>query len=150
MSLLSVILVMKSNLTSLPPVKQKSIYEFYEIIKRLTNYKIFLKTRVMILKSIVRSRLTYSCQTWNLTVTQTNKINSTYIQMLRKLVQNGSKQKTSVMFTQTSESCRYVNLKTFTLTLQDNKKATLDILLDNQTNVLQNDYFQCKQTNQSW
>ena len=80
--------------------------EFYEIIKRLTNYKIFLKTRVMILNSIVRSRLTYSCQTWNLTVTQMNKINSTYIQMLRKLVQNGSKQKTSVMFTQTSESCR--------------------------------------------
>ena len=68
--------------------------EFYEIIKRLTNYKIFLKTRVMILKSIVRSRLTYSCQTWNLTVTQMNKINSTYIQMLRKLVQIGSKQKT--------------------------------------------------------
>ena len=68
--------------------------KFYEIIKRLTNYKIFLKTRVMILNSIVRSRLTYSCQTWNLTVTQMNKINSTYIQMLRKLVQIGSKQKT--------------------------------------------------------
>ena len=31
--------------------------KFYEIIKRLTNYKIFLKTRVMILNSIVRSRL---------------------------------------------------------------------------------------------
>ena len=68
--------------------------KLYEIIKRLTNYKIFLKTRVMILNSIVRSRLTYSCQTWNLTVTQMNKINSTYIQMLRKLVQIGSKQKT--------------------------------------------------------
>ena len=65
--------------------------KFYEIIKKLTNYKIFLKTRVMILNSIVRSRLTYSCQTWNLTATQMNKINSTYIQMLRKLVQNGSK-----------------------------------------------------------
>ena len=65
--------------------------KFYEIIKRLTNYKIFLKTRVIIINSIVRSCLTYSCQTWNLTVTQMNKINSTYIQMLRKLVQNGSK-----------------------------------------------------------
>ena len=34
--------------------------KFYEIIKRLTNYKIFLKTRVMIINSIVRSCLTYS------------------------------------------------------------------------------------------
>ena len=36
----------------------------YEIIKKLTNFKIHLSTRVMIFNSLVRSRLTYSCQTW--------------------------------------------------------------------------------------
>ena len=41
--------------------------KFYEIIKKLTNYKIYLNTRVMILNSIVRNCLTYSCQTWNVT-----------------------------------------------------------------------------------
>lgn len=63
--------------------------KFYELIKKLTNYNIYLKTRILILNSIVRSRLTYSCQMWNLTQVQMNKINSTYIQMLRKFVRNG-------------------------------------------------------------
>ena len=65
--------------------------KFYELIKKFTNFRINLKTRVLIVNSIVRSRLTYSCQTWTLTQPQMNKINSTYIQMLRKLVRNGSK-----------------------------------------------------------
>lgn len=65
--------------------------KFYELIKTFTNFRINLKTRVLIVNSIVRSRLTYSCQTWTLTQAQMNKINSTYIQMLRKLVRNGSK-----------------------------------------------------------
>ena len=65
--------------------------KFYELIKKLTNFRINLKTRVLILNSIVRSRLTYSCQTWTLNQAQMNKINSTYIQMLRKLIRNGSK-----------------------------------------------------------
>ena len=45
----------------------------------------------MILNSIVRSRLTYSCQTWNVTAAQMSRINSTYVQMLRKLIPNGTK-----------------------------------------------------------
>ena len=65
--------------------------KFYEIIKNLTNHKIYLKTRVLVFNSLVRSRLTYSCQTWNANQTQMNKINSIYIGMLRKLVWNGSK-----------------------------------------------------------
>ena len=65
--------------------------KFYELIKKLTNYKIYFKTRVVILNAMVRSRLTYSCQTWNLNQTQLDKMNSTYVQMLRKLVKNGSK-----------------------------------------------------------
>ena len=41
--------------------------KFYEIAKNLLNHKISLITRVKILNSLVRSRLTYSCQTWTLT-----------------------------------------------------------------------------------
>ena len=61
--------------------------------------------------------------------------------MLRKLVKNGSKTEDFRYVYSNERILQNVNLKTFTLTLQDNKKATLDILLDNQTNVLQNDYF---------
>ena len=65
--------------------------KFYELINKLTNYKIHLKTRVLIFNSMVRSRLTYSCQTWNVSTTEMNRINSVYVSMLRKLVRNGSK-----------------------------------------------------------
>ena len=51
--------------------------------KKLTNQKILLKTRVQLLNSLVRSRLTYSCQTWNLTVDQERIINGTYVRFLR-------------------------------------------------------------------
>ena len=64
--------------------------KLYETLKKkLTNMKVRLSTRVLILNSLVRSRLTYSCQTWNLTEVQMQKINSTYVAMLRKLVRNG-------------------------------------------------------------
>ena len=65
--------------------------KFYELIKKLTNRKIYLRTRVLILNTIVRSRLTYSCHTWNLNDAQMNKINSSYINLLRNLINNGHK-----------------------------------------------------------
>ena len=65
--------------------------KFYEIIEKLTNFKIHLNTKVLIFNSLVRSRLTYSCQTWNITQIQMQKINSAYITMLRKLVRGGCK-----------------------------------------------------------
>ena len=40
--------------------------KFNELFKKLTNRKINLHTRVQIMNSIVRSRLVYSCQTWNI------------------------------------------------------------------------------------
>ena len=43
----------------------------------------------MILNSIVRSRLTYSCQTWNLNQRQQQRIQSCYIVMLRKMIRRG-------------------------------------------------------------
>ena len=59
----------------------------------MLNYKIRLHTRVKILTSIVRSRLTYSCQTWNTTSRQTDRINSAYTAMLRKMVKGGYRRK---------------------------------------------------------
>ena len=38
---------------------------------------------------MVRSRLTYSCQTWNINQQQQQRIRSTYINMLRKMVRGG-------------------------------------------------------------
>ena len=53
------------------------------------NQKIHLATRVKILNALVRTRLTYSCQTWNLSQVQANHINATYMSMLRKMVKGG-------------------------------------------------------------
>ena len=46
-----------------------------------------------ILNSIGRSRLAYSCQTWNLTKRQMDRIDSTYTSMLRKMVKGGYRRK---------------------------------------------------------
>ena len=67
--------------------------KFYELSKKLLNYKILIKTRILVLNSMVRSRLTYSCQTWNLTSRQTDRINSVYTSMLRKMVKDGYRRK---------------------------------------------------------
>ena len=44
---------------------------------------------------MVRSRLTYSCQTWNVTARQMERINSTYSTMLRKMIKGGYRRKTN-------------------------------------------------------
>ena len=67
--------------------------KFYELAKKLLNKKILLQTRIYILNAIVRSRLTYSCQTWNLTKRLMDRINSSYISMLRKMVKGGYRRK---------------------------------------------------------
>ena len=45
-----------------------------------------------ILEVMVRSRLTYSCQTWNINQEQMNRVNSTYVNMLRKMIRDRSLQ----------------------------------------------------------
>ena len=65
--------------------------KFYAMGKKLMNYKIFLSTRVKMLNSLVRSRLTYACQTWTLNSRQMERICSTYFGMLRKMIRNGYK-----------------------------------------------------------
>ena len=60
--------------------------KFYEIMKNLTNHRMYLKTRLLVFNSLVRSRLTYSWQTCNDNQTQMNQINFLYTGMLRILV----------------------------------------------------------------
>ena len=57
------------------------------------NKSISLKTRVTLLNSLVRSRLTYGCQVWSLTANQYGLLNATYNRMLRIMVRNGFKRK---------------------------------------------------------
>ena len=67
--------------------------KFYELSKTFMNHNIRITTRIKILNAVVRSRLTYSCQTWNLTAKQRDRINSTYLGMLRKMVKRGYRRK---------------------------------------------------------
>ena len=52
-----------------------------------------LTTRVKILNALIRSRLTYACQTWSLTKRQTTHVNAAYISILRKMVKGGYRRK---------------------------------------------------------
>ena len=63
--------------------------KFNQLSKKLNNRKIFLKTRVCMLNTMVRSRLTYSCQTWNINKQQQQRVQSAYISMLRKMIRGG-------------------------------------------------------------
>ena len=67
--------------------------KFYELSKNFMNSKISLTTRVKVFNSLVRSRLTYSCQTWTLTKRQVSRINSAYVSMLRRIVRGGFRRK---------------------------------------------------------
>ena len=57
------------------------------------NYKITLSKRITLLNALVRYRLTYGCQTWALTAQQKERLSSTYISMLPKLIRGGYKRK---------------------------------------------------------
>ena len=57
------------------------------------NHKIRLKTRVSILNFLVRSRLTFACQTWTLSARHRYLLNSTYCGMLRRMIRNGFNKK---------------------------------------------------------
>ena len=67
--------------------------KFYQLGKKLLNYKILLRTRVKVLNAMVRSRQTYSCQTWKVTARQMERINSSYSSMLRKIIKGGYRRK---------------------------------------------------------
>ena len=67
--------------------------KFYQHGRKFMNKNISLKTRVALLNSLVRSRLTYGCQVWSLTANQYGLLNATYNRMLRIMVRNGFKRK---------------------------------------------------------
>ena len=67
--------------------------KFYEHGKKFMNHRVKLSVRISILNSLVRSRLTYGCQTWILTVAQKDRINAVYYSMIRKMVRGGYKRK---------------------------------------------------------
>ena len=92
--------------------------KYYEHAKKLMNYRINLNTRVKILNALVRSRLSYGCQTWTLNVEQKNKINSFYCGLLRRMVRGGFKRKEDSMAFQRSnkdilEVCKTEEMTTF-------------------------------------
>ena len=62
---------------------------FYKYGRKLMNYKIMLRTRVIILNALVRSRLIYGCQVWTLSRRQIDMLNCIYYKMLRKMVCRG-------------------------------------------------------------
>ena len=63
--------------------------KFYELGKKMMNHRIQLATRVTFLNALVRARLTYSCQTWNLSQIQVDRVSSSYCSLLRKMVKGG-------------------------------------------------------------
>ena len=59
----------------------------------LTDKIIFMSTRVKLLEACVRSRLLYSCQSWELLASELRKLESIWYSFLRKMVKNGFKRK---------------------------------------------------------
>ena len=63
--------------------------KFYALSRNMMNSKINMKTRVMMINSLVRSRLIYGCQTWSCSKNQMNKLNSAYMGYIRRMVKGG-------------------------------------------------------------
>eukprot|EP00111_Clytia_hemisphaerica_P012845 TCONS_00037761-protein len=55
----------------------------------LQNFQINLRVCIFFLNSFVRNRLTYSCQNWNLTSLQYDRLDVTYRMFLRRMVRGG-------------------------------------------------------------
>ena len=68
---------------------QLSRAKFAEKSNLLQNFRIDLRTRISFLNSFVRSRLTYACQNWNLTLAQYERMDVVYRRFLRRMVRNG-------------------------------------------------------------
>ena len=70
-----------------------AVGKFYQHGKKFLNKSISLKTRVLLLNALIRSRLTYACQNWCLTARQRDSLDVTYNKMLRMMVRKGFKRK---------------------------------------------------------
>ena len=99
------------------------------------NFTIRLPTRINILNAVVRSRLTYSCQAWNITARQRNRINSSYTGMLRKMVKGGypRKSETEWNFQLTTIYTTFAKRKILVLLCYANKRNISHTWQDNPT-----------------
>ena len=55
------------------------------------NHKIHLATRVTIYNALIRSQLTYGCQTWTLNSSQLRRLSSFHSGLLQRMVRGGFK-----------------------------------------------------------
>ena len=65
--------------------------KFSEMSNLLQNRRIHIRTRIKFLNSFVRSRLTYSCQNWNLNSHQYEHLDVVYRLFLRRMIRGGFK-----------------------------------------------------------
>ena len=65
--------------------------KFAQLANLLQNNGILLRTRVKFLDSFVRSRLTYSCQNWNINDKQLDRLDVCYRFFLRRMIRGGFK-----------------------------------------------------------
>ena len=70
---------------------QMANVKFVSMTNLLQNQNIYLKTRIKFLNSFIRGRLVYSCQNWNLTTGQSERLNVKYRNFLRRMVRGGFK-----------------------------------------------------------
>ena len=84
--------------------------KFAELENLLTNFKIKLETRMVFYNAYVRSRMTYACQTRNLSDKLKQKLDSAHHQFLRRRVCNGfariDREKEDFRFKFTNEKIR--------------------------------------------
>ena len=67
-----------------------SAYQKWNELKHVfTDKRIYMSTRVKLLEACVRSRLLYSCQSWDLHASEIRKLESIWHGFLRRMVKNG-------------------------------------------------------------
>ena len=76
--------------------------KFAQMSNLLQNHNISLRTRIKFLNSFVRSRLIYSCQNWNLSNIQYDRLDSCYRVFLRRMIRGGFRR-----FDQSADDYRY-------------------------------------------
>ena len=110
---------------------QMALGKFASMSNLLQNHGIHLSTRVKFLNSFVRSRLTYSCQNWNLTTAQFVKLDITYKTLLRRMVRRGSIEliltQASVLRSITKSFIIFAILKMLVF-LFENSKRTMQVM----------------------
>ena len=97
--------------------------EFPQMSKKLQNKRIPLKTRVFLMNMLVRPILTYGLENMPLMQIQTQKLDSTYIHFLRRMVKGGFRRiENTYKLVLTNEKllqiCQTVNLQEFVLKRQ--------------------------------